>query len=266
MHIMEEINRRTWKKPLSLRGYKRISGHIDEGERRLFELAFSRYRGGRVLDVGVGGGRTAALLKHHAGDYLGIDYTPEMVAISRANHPDLRFETMDARYLDKIDDGSLDLVVFSYNGIDSVDPAGRLAILAEVNRVLRPGGAFVFSTFHRGWAGFHQAPDRRTAVPSSANPLLLGLRYARYAMGAWRARQHRLHEIRYGEHAIHLHPAHYFGIMVYATTPEQIGRQLGEAGFKVPPAIYDEGGSELGGHLSAATQYFHVFAEKPEFS
>ena len=266
MHIMEEINRRTWKKPLSLRGYKQISGHIDEGERRLFEMAFARYRGGSFLDIGVGGGRTAGLLKANAGDYLGIDYTPEMIDIARANHPDLRFETMDARALEDIDDRSRDLVVFSYNGLDSVDPAGRIAILAEVNRVLKPGGAFVFSTFHRGWAGFHQAPDRRSVVPPSSNPVLLGLRYARYAMGAWRARQHRLHEVRDGEHAIHLHPAHYFGIMVYATTPAQIGRQLEEAGFKIPPAIFDENGSELGDHVSAATQYVHVFAEKPVHS
>jgi ubiquinone/menaquinone biosynthesis C-methylase UbiE len=266
MHVMEEINRRTWSKPLSLRGYKQISGHIDDGEQRLFERAFARYRGGHFLDIGVGGGRTAGLLQPHAGNYLGIDYTPEMVDIARANHPDLRFATMDARTLTEIEDRSIDLVVFSYNGIDSVDPEGRLAILAEVNRVLRPGGAFLFSTFHRHWSGFQQIPSHRSVVPASSNPLLLGLRYARYAMGAWRARQHRLHEVREGEHAIHLHPAHYFGIMVYATTPEQINRQLEAAGFIVPGSIFDENGAEVSGQTSAGTQYFHVFAEKPAYS
>ena len=266
MHAMEQINRSTWSKPLSLRGYKRSSGYIDGGERRLFELGLARYRGGRFLDIGVGGGRTAALLKTHAGSYLGIDYTPEMIAISRANHPELRFESMDARQMHEIEDRSIDFAVFSCNGLDSVSPEGRLAVLAEVNRVLRPGGAFAFSTFHRNWSGFQRVPDRRSVVPPSRNPLLLGLRYARYIAGVWRAKRHRLHEVREGEHAIRLHPAHYFGILVYATTPEQINQQLGGAGFAAPASIYDEHGAEVSGQISAGTQYVHVFAEKPAYS
>lgn len=266
MHVMEKINRGTWRKPLSLRGYRRLNGHVDGGERRIFELALSRYRGGRFLDIGVGGGRTAALLKPHAGSYLGIDYTLEMVEIARGNHPELRFETMDARDMREVEDRSIDLAVFSYNGIDSVDPEGRLAALGEVNRVLRPGGAFVFSTFHRNWSGFQQVPSYSSVVPPSANPLLYGLRYARYVAGAWKARQRRSYEVRSGEHTILLHPAHYFGIMVYATTPEQIDRQLGSAGFAVPASIYDEYGVEVSGQTSAGTQYFHVFAEKPAYS
>ncbi|MDB5523260.1 MAG: ubiquinone/menaquinone biosynthesis protein [Rhizobium sp.] len=266
MHAMEQINRNTWSAPLSLRGYRHINGHIDAGESRVFETALTRFRGGRFLDIGVGGGRTAALLAGNAGSYLGIDYTPEMVELARANHPDLAFELMDARNLHQIDDRSQDLVVFSYNGIDSVDPQGRLDVLREVNRVLAPGGAFVFSTFHRDWEGFQHAPSRASVVPPSSNPLIFGLRYARYAVGAYKARQRRRHEVRDGEHAILLHHAHYFGIMVYATTTSQISSQLAEAGFTTPPNIFDENGSEVSGQASTGTQYFHVFAEKPAWS
>jgi SAM-dependent methyltransferase len=266
MHAMEVINRETWSAPLSLRGYRSIHGYIDAGERRVFELAFTRFRGGRFLDIGVGGGRTAGLIADHAGAYLGIDYTPEMVEIARINHPDLDFQLMDARSMRALDDRSQDVVVFSYNGIDSVDPQGRLAVFSEINRVLAPGGAFVFSTFHRDWDGFRQAPSRSSVVPPSTNPLLIGLRYYRYLVGALKARRHRRHEVRDGEHAILLHHAHYFGIMVYATTVQQINRQLAEAGFAAPARIFDEHGAEVSGQASTQTQYFHVFAEKPAWS
>ena len=266
MHAMEEINRGTWSAPLSLRGYRQINGHIDAGEKRVFEMAFTRFRGGRFLDIGVGGGRTAALLARNAGSYLGIDYTPEMVEIARANHSQLDFRLMDARDLSLLDDASLDLVVFSYNGIDSVDPEGRLRVLREVNRVLVPGGAFIFSTFHRDWEGFQLAPSRAVVVPPSSNPILLGLRYYRYAVGALKARERRRHEVRHGEHAILLHHAHYFGIMVYATTIAQINGQLDGAGFATPTNVFDEYGAEASGQASVQTQYFHVFAEKPAWS
>jgi ubiquinone/menaquinone biosynthesis C-methylase UbiE len=266
MHAMEEINRETWSAPLSLRGYRHIAGHIDAGEKRVFEMALIRFRGGRFLDIGIGGGRTAALLAGNAGCYLGIDYTPEMVEIARANHPDLAFQLMDARNLQAIDERSQDVVVFSYNGLDSVDPEGRLAVLREAYRVLAPGGAFVFSTFHRDWQGFHQGPSRADVVPPSSNPVLLGLRYWRYAKGMLKARRRRRHEVRDGEHAILLHHAHYFGIMVYATTIAQINSQLGAAGFVTPVAIFDEQGAEVGGQAAARMQYFHVFAEKPAWS
>lgn len=229
-------------------------------------MAFARFLGGRFLDIGVGGGRTATLIAPNAGSYLGIDYTQEMVDVARANHPGLRFEHMDARDLKFLADRSQDVVVFSFNGIDSVDPEGRLAVLSEVNRVLAPGGVFVFSTFHREWEGFRTPPTAASVVPHSANPLLMGLRYARYAVGAYRARQRRRHEVRGGEHAILLHHAHYFGIMVYATTTGQINRQLAETGFATPARIFDENGAEISGQASAATQYVHVFAEKPAWS
>lgn len=263
MHAMEKINRETWSAPLSLRGYRKISGYVDLGERRLFEMAFTRFRGGRFLDIGVGGGRTAELLSVNAGSYLGIDYTPEMIELARTNHPELDFQLMDARNMRVLDDRSQDLVVFSYNGIDSVDPSGRLAILREVNRVLAPGGAFVFSSFHRDWVGFQRAPSHSSIVAPGRNPLRLGLRYCRYLVGLLRARHRRRHEVRDGEHAILLHHAHYFGIMVYATTVAQLNRQLGEAGFVTPAHVFDENGAEVSGQALATTQYFNVFAEKP---
>jgi len=245
MHIMESINRRTWSNSWALRDYRRSSGYLNEGERAAFAIAAPQVGKGRILDIGVGGGRTAQLLRDFASDYIGVDYTPEMVELCRKNHPDLRFEHMDARDLSPFRDASFDMVVFSYNGIDSVDASGRLAILREAARVLSSGGAFVFSTFHRGWRGFdHGYVEGRIS-------------------GRLRLRRLRPLEERDGEHAIVLHGAHDFGVMVYATTPPQVQSQLADAGFATPALLLDLEGKPIGATASAEHEYFHVVAHKP---
>ncbi|MDE1992371.1 MAG: class I SAM-dependent methyltransferase [Rhizobiaceae bacterium] len=269
MHMMETINRQTWRSPLALRDYRRSSGYINEGERVAFRMATPQAGRGRVLDIGVGGGRTAELLRPIATDYLGVDYTPQMVELARKNHPDLRFEHMDARDLSALADGSFDLVVFSYNGIDSVDAAGRLAIFSEASRVLSPGGAFAFSTFHRDWQGFARRVDYRR-LEWTANPVRMGFRTLRYVEGRvfGSLRQRRLMplEQRSGEHAVLLHGAHDFGIMVYATTPAQLQAQLADAGFATPARLLDLNGTAIGATASSEQEYFHVVAHKPGIS
>lgn len=269
MTDMERINRATWRKPLSLREYRRLSGFLNPGERAAFDRARSMLKGGRVLDIGVGAGRTTDLLEDMASSYLGIDYTPEMIALAAANHPDKHFQLMDARDLSALADASFDLVVFSFNGIDSVDGAGRIAVLTSVARVLAPGGVFLFSTFHRDWQGFRHGLSYSARVLWTANPLRLALRLARYGYGYTSARIRRMRysrlERRDGEHVSLLHSAHDFGIMVYATTPAQIDRQLQSAGFETPVILIGANGDVLHPDSPiAGEEYFQVVARKPE--
>ena len=102
--------------------------------------------GASVLDIGVGAGRTSEALAARAGRYLGVDISPGMVEEAQRCFPDLEFQVGDAADLAGIADGAFDVVVFSYNGLDSLRPVEmRMASLAEIHRVLRPGGTFVFS-------------------------------------------------------------------------------------------------------------------------
>ena len=48
--------------------------------------------------------------------------------------------------MNEFDSNSFDLAWFSFNGIDYVATAGRVRILEEVRRILRPGGTFCFSS------------------------------------------------------------------------------------------------------------------------
>lgn len=102
-----------------------------------------------MLDIGVGAGRTALTFAAITRSYLGIDFTPEMVEHCKGLMPDedgaVEFLEADARQLTALE-REFDVVLFSKNGIDTLDTADRGTVLAEVRAVLRDGGTFVFSS------------------------------------------------------------------------------------------------------------------------
>lgn len=107
----------------------------------------------RLLDIGVGGGRTTESIAPLVGEYVGVDFSRAMVEACRTKFagrlPNSRFEEADARRLDAYADASFDIVLFSFNGLDSVDYQDRMRALGEMKRVLRPGGYLWFSTHNK---------------------------------------------------------------------------------------------------------------------
>ena len=104
-----------------------------------------------MLDIGVGGGRTTRHFARLARSYLGVDYSAAMIARCKAEFPAFPFAVADARRLELVADESCDFVLFSYNGIDHLDARGRRTALAEMRRVLRPGGLMVFSSHNANY-------------------------------------------------------------------------------------------------------------------
>jgi ubiquinone/menaquinone biosynthesis C-methylase UbiE len=103
--------------------------------------------GGELLEVGSGRGGGASFVARYLRPrrVVGIDVSPEVVALCRARHvvPGLSFEVGDAEHL-HFADGSFDAVL----NIESSHCYGnRDAFLAEVWRVLRPGGYFLYADF-----------------------------------------------------------------------------------------------------------------------
>ena len=88
----------------------------------------------RVLDIGIGTGRTTRHI--HVREYVGIDYSEAMINKAKQNFPDADLRLCDARAL-PFPDNSFDFVLFSFNGIDVVDPEDRIKILSEMRRVSR---------------------------------------------------------------------------------------------------------------------------------
>jgi SAM-dependent methyltransferase len=142
---MTITNERTYRAADVVAFYTRAS-KLQPPEAAILSRVKSRSLAPRMLDLGVGGGRTTAHFSSIAKTYLGADYSAEMVRACTARFPHLRFVQADARAMPEFYDGSFDFVLFSHNGIDSVDEDGRMRALREVRRVLAPGGSFAFST------------------------------------------------------------------------------------------------------------------------
>lgn len=119
--------------------------------------------GSRVLEMGTGDGETAYLLARQGNHVLSTDVSLLALEKARARwggHKDLdlRYAFGDARALES-PDASYDYVV-SENLVEHISLADMRQHLAEVRRVLRPGGCYLLYTPSRLWsgrvsAGFH---------------------------------------------------------------------------------------------------------------
>ena len=99
---------------------------------------------GRALDACCGTGRHAAHLAERGWDVLGVDATQEMLEVARAKAPGARFEQGDVLDLPLPDD-TVDLAVCSL-ALTHVPDLG--AAVAEMARVVRPGGTVVLADIH----------------------------------------------------------------------------------------------------------------------
>lgn len=137
-------NRSTYETPHAVREFEKLSD-LQAPERTILEQIAPSLPRARMLDLGVGSGRTTAHFAARAADYIGADYSVAMAAAAKARFARVPFSVADARALPFPDD-SFDFVLFSYNGIDYVSHDDRQRILAEVHRVMSAGGCFAFST------------------------------------------------------------------------------------------------------------------------
>jgi SAM-dependent methyltransferase len=95
--------------------------------------------GARVCDAGCGPcGHVARILADRGLDVIGIDLSPQCVALARAEQPGLRFETMDMAATAFADGSFYGLVAYyslHYQPKSTLPPVFR-----EFARVLGPGG------------------------------------------------------------------------------------------------------------------------------
>lgn len=121
------------------------NGVDPEYEEQIIPLAIEELSGRKVvLDVGCGDGQIARALASQGAQVLGIDPTQKHIDIANARGGGPLYQLGDATHL-PVPDESQDAVVacLVFEHIDEVDAA-----IAEVSRVLKPGGQFSFFLNH----------------------------------------------------------------------------------------------------------------------
>jgi SAM-dependent methyltransferase len=256
-------------------GFAAAEGWLDAGERAALLWVAPHVRGQPVLDIGVGSGRTASLLRLMTDSYVGIDYSPEMVKLCRFLHPDLAVDVGDARDLRHFPAASFGLVAFSNNGIDAVGHQERATVLGEFARVLGPGGFLVFSSLNKDGRSYGERPWQlhRPTEPLTFDAERIVHHVARAVLRPRRLaeRYRRYFSLRRQSHdeatwALGPLQAHDFRLLAHFGTVGALRREVTDAGFEIDAVFADSGLAVDWTEEHSAADYFQVVAHRPAMS
>ena len=118
---------------------------------------------GPVADIGCGPGHFTAYLKTLGLNMFGVDLSPEMIAIARREHPELRFEEGSMTALDLPDHTLGGLTAFF--SIVHIPAEDLPSVFAEFHRVLMPGGQILIA--------FQIGDEKGTRTEAFGRPILL---------------------------------------------------------------------------------------------
>ena len=253
---MDLINRRAWSDRSTVRSLSARQGWTDPGERAALQSVTADASNQPILDLGVGAGRTVPLLREISSDYVGLDYTPELVLACQQRHPGVRILHGDARDLSRFSDGSFQLVVFSFNGIDAVNADDRFTILREARRVLRPGGALLFSSHNRNGPGHGEklsfGVDRTRNLLKLAERLVVALLHAAQTFRNYE----NFSKLTYDgdDYSLKNASAHNHGILVHYMSLQAQLSQLDSVGFQPSPLSIPPRAPTVGGFHRGTTR------------
>jgi SAM-dependent methyltransferase len=195
------------------------------------------FKNKRVLDLGVGSGRTTRFLQPFAETYVGVDFSPQMLARCKRDFPAATLYEMDIRELGKLADDRFDFVMASWAVLDALAPDDRLKALSRIATMTKSGGVFVLSAHNRDAAIAGKPP----AMAWTKRPDRLAREAAHYAIA--RRNYARMKHMRRDEadHALYNDMAHRWqGVFYYISRAAQTA-QLEKLGFDVREVIGEDG-------------------------
>jgi SAM-dependent methyltransferase len=194
----------------------------------------------RILELGCGGGRLTGYLAELGSQTHGIDISPVMIDHCRRTYAKATFEVRDLRDMAAFADRSYDVIVAAYNIIDVLNDKDRRTLIAEVHRVLTPGGLFIMSSHNRDYL-----PNaRRPTTLQARNPVRLAGKLALMPLRVRNARRLLPYQVFEQDYAIVNDEALNFTLLLYYIGRDAQERQLAELGFTLD-ACMDRDGREV---------------------
>jgi len=147
--MINNNNQKTYSSLGVVQHYAELST-LQPAEATILKLLQAQLGNMKMLDIGVGGGRTTQHFSEVVSEYMGIDYSVNMIAACQKRFSDASdttlFQVCDARDMSRFEDNSFDFILFSFNGIDYISHAERSQVFKEIQRIGKPGGYFYFSS------------------------------------------------------------------------------------------------------------------------
>lgn len=128
-------------------------GSLEKGlfkaEQVILEIIKPKLKGIKMLDIGVGCGRTTAIFSNLVDEYVGIDYARAMIQQCKKKFHKAKNVTLmiaDATSIKEFYSNNFDLILVSGAALDYMDHYSRTLAIREIRRVLKPGGILIFSS------------------------------------------------------------------------------------------------------------------------
>jgi SAM-dependent methyltransferase len=98
-----------------------------------------------ILDAGCGTGRNLGPIKDPGARPIGVDFSPAMLEVAHRLHPDVDLAVADLQRTLPFGDARFEATICTLVGEHLAELP---SVLAELRRVLKPGGRLVFSVYH----------------------------------------------------------------------------------------------------------------------
>jgi SAM-dependent methyltransferase len=247
---MDKINRKTYGSFATVRYYAKFQA-LFPPEQTILRLLEPDLRGMKMLDVGVGGGRTTPYFAPLVKEYVGIDYSPRMIAACQKKmkqYSNVAFKVCDARSMDVLADDSFDFVLVSLNGLDYISHGDRLRALREIKRVIREGGVLGFSSHNLLVA------KKIFTFKWSLNPIRLWGNFLEFLL--LRMMNNDIKGLDIRDYAVINDGAHFFRLRTYFIKPTYQLTQLHELGFQQARIFSLVDGQEVAGKIDSLSDYW----------
>jgi ubiquinone/menaquinone biosynthesis C-methylase UbiE len=149
MELMNISNQKTYETEDIIRSYF-LKDELQKPEETILNILKDGLKNMRMLDIGVGGGRTTIHFAPLVRQYIGIDYSKNMIGACKKRFPEFAgkdyFKICDASNMAIFENNYFDFILFSFNGIDYISHEDRIKALKEIKRISKSNGYFCFSS------------------------------------------------------------------------------------------------------------------------